>query len=38
MPKCLTYLFGAFLFTDSEFRCLAMLAKPYSVSGLIYLP
>ena len=39
-PKlnCFTYLLWAYLLTDSEFSCLAMLAKPYPVSGPTYLP
>ena len=36
--NCFTYLLWAYLLTDSEFSCLAMLAKPYPVSGLTYLP
>ena len=36
--NCFTYLLWAYLLTDSEFSCLAMLAKPYPVSGPTYLP
>ena len=32
------YLFSAYFLTDSEFSCLAMLAKPYPVSGLTPMP
>ena len=40
MLNCFTHLLWAYLLTDSEFSCLAMLAKPYpvSVSGPTYLP
>ena len=34
----LTHLLWCYLLTDSEFSCLAMLAKPYLVSGPTYLP
>ena len=36
--NCFTYLLWGYLLTDSEFSCLAMLAKPYRVSGPTYLP
>ena len=36
--NCFTYLLWAYLLTDPEFSCLAMLAKPYLVSGPTYLP
>ena len=36
--NCFTYLWWGYLLTDSEFSCLAMLAKPYRVSGPTYLP
>ena len=36
--NCFTYLLWSYLLTDSEFSCLAMLAKPYPVSGPTYLP
>ena len=36
--KCLNYLLWFYFLTDSEFSCLAMLAKPYHVSGPTYLP
>ena len=32
------HLLGAYLRTDSEFICLAMLAKPYPGSGPTYMP
>ena len=32
-----TYLLWAYLLTDSKFSCLAMLAKPYTVSGPTYM-
>ena len=32
------YLLWAYFLTDSEFSCLAMLAKPYPVSGPTYMP
>ena len=35
--NCFTYLLWAYCLTDSEFSCLAMLAKPYRVSGPIHL-
>ena len=31
--KCFYHLLWFYLLTDSEFSCLAMLAKPYPVSG-----
>ena len=36
--NCGTYLLWAYFLTVSEFSCLAMLAKPYLVSGATYLP
>ena len=36
--NCFTYLFWAYFLTDYEFSCLAMLAKPYPVSGPTYMP
>ena len=33
-----TYLFLAYVLTDSDCGCLTMLAKPYPVSGPTYLP
>ena len=36
--KCFTYLLWCYFLTDCEFSCLAMLAKPYPVSGPTYLP
>ena len=33
-----TYVLWAYLSTDYEFTCLAMLAKPYPVSGATYMP
>ena len=36
--NCFTYLLWAYLLTDCECSCLAMLAKPYPVSGPTYLP
>ena len=36
--NCCTYLLWAYVLTDSEFSCLAMLAKPYTVSGPTYIP
>ena len=35
--NCFFCLPWAHVFTDSEFSCLAMLAKPYPVSGRAYL-
>ena len=35
--NCFTYLLWAVFLIDSEFRCVATLAKPYHVSGLTYL-
>ena len=32
------YLLRCYLLTDSEFSCLAMMAKPYSVCGQAHLP
>ena len=37
IPNCFTYLLWAYFLTDSEFICLAMLAKPYHVTGPIYM-
>ena len=34
----LTYILWCYFLTDSEFSCLAMLAKPYPVSGRAYVP
>ena len=36
--KCFTYLLWCYFLTDSEFICLAILAKPYPVSDPAYLP
>ena len=36
--NCFTYLLWAYFLTDSEFECLAMLAKSYPVCGPTYLP
>ena len=36
--KCLSSLLYVYVLTDSEFSCLAMLAKPYAVSGPTYFP
>ena len=36
--NCFTYLLWCYVLTDSEFSCLAMLAKPYLVSGPTYMP
>ena len=36
--NCLTDLFWCYFLTDSQFSCLAMLAKPYPVSGPANLP
>ena len=36
--NCFTYLLQGYFLTDSEFSCLAMLAKTYPVSGPTYLP
>ena len=36
--SCGTYLLWADFLTDSEFSCVAMLAKPYPVSGPTHLP
>ena len=33
-----TYLLCAYFLNDSEFSCLAMVAKPYPVSGPTYMP
>ena len=35
--SCFSYLLWAHFLTDSEFSCLAMLAKPYPVSGPTYM-
>ena len=35
---CFTYSLWAYLLTHSEFTRLAMLAKPYPVSGATYMP
>ena len=37
MLNCFTYLLWAYVLTDSEFSCLAMLAKPCTVSGPTYM-
>ena len=36
--NCFAYFLWAYFLTDSEFSCLAMLAKPYLASGPTYLP
>ena len=36
--KCFYYLLWFYFLTDSEFSCLAKLAKPYSVSGPTPMP
>ena len=36
--NCFNYLLWAYVSSDSELSCLAMLPKPYPVSGPIYLP
>ena len=36
--NCFSYLLWAYFLTDSEFNCLAMLAKPYPVSGPTPMP
>ena len=36
--NCFSYLMWFYFLTDSEFSRLAMLAKPYPVSGPTYLP
>ena len=36
--NCFSYLLWAYVLTDAEFSCLAMLAKPYPVSDPTYLP
>ena len=36
--NCFYHLLWFYFLTDSEFSCLAMLAKPYPVSGPTYLP
>ena len=36
--KCFNYLLWFYFLTDSEFSCLAMLAKLYPLSGPTYLP
>ena len=36
--NCFTHLLWAYFLTDSDFSCLAMLAKPYPVSGPTYMP
>ena len=35
--NCFSYLLWAYFFTYSEFSCLAMLAKPYSMCGPTYM-
>ena len=35
---CFTSLLWAYFLTDSELSCLAMLTKPYPVSGPTYMP
>ena len=36
--NCFYHLLWFYVLTDSEFSCLAMLAKPYPVSGRTTLP
>ena len=36
--NCFYHLLWCYFLTDSEFGCLAMLAKPYPVSGTTPLP
>ena len=36
--NCFYHLLWCYFLTDSEFSCLAMLAKPYPVSGTTPLP
>ena len=36
--NCFSYLLWAYVFTDSEFSCLEIPAKPYPASGPSYLP
>ena len=36
--KCFYHLLWSYFLTDSEFCCLAMLAKPYPVSGPTPMP
>ena len=36
--NCFAYLLWAYFLTVFEFRCWAMLAKPYPVSGVTYMP
>ena len=36
--NCFTYLLWCYFLTDSELSCLAILAKPYPVSGPTYMP
>ena len=36
--NCFYHLLWFYLLTDTQFSCLAMLAKPYPVSGLTPLP
>ena len=36
--NCFTDLLWAYFLLDSEFSCLAMLAKPYPLSGPTYMP
>ena len=36
--NCFYHLLWPYFLTVSEFNCLAMLAKPYSVSGLTLMP
>ena len=36
--NCFTYLLCFYFLTDFEFSCLAVLAKPYPVSGPTYPP
>ena len=38
IPNCFYHLLWLYFLTDSEFRCLAMLAKPYPVSGPTPMP
>ena len=38
MLNCFSLVLWAYLLTDSEFSCLAMLAKPYPLSGPTPMP
>ena len=37
-PKCFYHLLWSSFLADSEFSCLAMMAKPYPLSGPAYVP